>query len=189
MLQNRIPWEEPVLETEKLPLNIFPAELFPIVILLEPLLLKFAAAFQVSAVPLPNIKYPAPVLIKVLTPLKVLPPLPASLTPPFLVAFTVPLKVQPLKYISGLTTVTLPPKTELFPKNNCVVVPVNAKLIGAVPNCVNVPNLKYPALKPAVPTKTDLPEASVGVPVPLFQPKPIPPVFVELTMILSLNCS
>src|SRR5450432_2295819 len=112
-----------------------------------------------------------PILETVILPLNIFPPALASLLAPVLVVFTVPLKVQPFKYTSGEFVVKLPPITEPRAKFIYVLVPENAKLTAAFPNCVNVFKFKNPDVNPAPPTMIVLPTERVGVPVPEFQPK------------------
>src|ERR1700739_981144 len=86
----------------------------------------------------------------VAAPLKILVPVLASFVVPVFVAFTVPLYVQPLKNRVGLEQVTFPPKADVGP-NVRFAVPVNVKLCGVPPICVNRYKYNPPAVNPPAP--------------------------------------
>src|SRR6186713_649674 len=124
-------------------------------------LLNVAVDCQTSGLPFPIMKYPAPVLVMVKAPLKVLLPGEASELLPFFVETTVPPKLQPLNNRVGLTVVIFPPIAEEGPKVR-LPVPVNVRLLGVVPSCVNWRSHRRPAEKPADPIARHLPAASVA---------------------------
>jgi len=77
--------------------------------------IKGCSGIKLIKISLPNNNWPAPLLVMVVTPLNILFPLLLSLVEPVLVAFTVPVKVHPLKYKEGLVEVRLPPIIDVGP--------------------------------------------------------------------------
>jgi hypothetical protein len=75
-------------------------------------LLKVVAALKVSAAPFPKKISAEPLLVTVVTPLKVLPELELSLAPVFVIE-AVPLNTLEVKTNCGELNVTLPPIVEL----------------------------------------------------------------------------
>jgi hypothetical protein len=153
---------------------------------LVPVLLKVVVLLNWSGLLFPNTIFPDPASVILVTPLKILLPLLASLVVPFFVAVTVPLNVHPLNSNVGLTTVRLPPKADVGPKVR-LLVPVRVRLCAVLPCCVNCRRYRVPMEKPPDPTEIVSPEASVAVAVllPLQNTTPCP--LVEETTMLPLK--
>ncbi len=151
-LQNQTPWEEPVLETTMLPLNILPAEFHPGPIKEDPVLLKMAGPLKMSAVPLPRYQTCAGIgkgsagLESIGAGAVVI--IGACLGG---VYHTIESRAVESKYPGRL-----PSGCRRWPyyvqTRGKVLAPVKVKFIGVFPDCVKALRNKNPALKPAEPT-------------------------------------
>ena len=94
--------------------------------------LRVMSPLKISGFVLPVLNSPEPELVSVVTPLNVLPPVPASFVAPVFSILVTDWKIHPFKYTSGAVNETVPSNSESGPILNSEL-PVRVRLLAITP--------------------------------------------------------